>query len=133
MKPLPLPDADTAPYWNAVAGHRLICQCCTACGIYAFPPVPRCPECLAPQTMEWREMSGHGTVYAYTVMHMALVRGFEPPYIVAEVELAEQPGLRLTCNILDCAPANVRIGMPVVIAFEDRGAGVSIPQFRPAS
>jgi uncharacterized OB-fold protein len=131
MKPLPLPDADTAPYWQAASEHRFAGQRCTACGTYAFPPLPRCPECLT-RTMEWVELSGRGTVFSYCVMHLPLIIGFAPPYVVADVDLEEQPGLRITTNILNCPIEDVRIGMPVTVTFEDREGGVTLPQFEPA-
>lgn len=131
MKPLPLPDADTAPYWQAASEHRFICQRCTACGKYTFPPTPRCPVCLS-STLEWVELSGRGTVFTYCVMHLPLVAGFEPPYVVADVELEEQQGLRIITNILNCPIEDVHIGMPVTMTFEDREVGIALPQFEPA-
>jgi uncharacterized OB-fold protein len=82
--------------------------------------------------MEWVEMSGCGTIFSYCVMHLSLVAGFAPPYVVADVELQEQRGLRITTNILNCAVQDVRIGMEVTVTFEDREAGVTLPQFEPA-
>jgi uncharacterized protein len=131
VKPLPLPDADTAPYWQAAREHRFTAQRCTACGTYAFPPAARCPACLT-STMEWVELSGRGTIFSYCVMHLPLVAGFTPPYIVADIELQEQPGLRITTNILNCTTKAVRIGMEVTVIFEDREGGAGLPQFEPA-
>jgi uncharacterized OB-fold protein len=82
--------------------------------------------------MEWAEVSGRGTVFSYCVMHLPLVAGFEPPYVVADIELAEQSGLRITTNILNCPLGDIRIGMPVTVTFEDREPGVALPQFEPA-
>ncbi len=76
-------------------------------------------------------MSGRGTVYSYTVMHANLVAGFEPPYVVASIELEEQPGLLVTANVVACASDAVRIGMPVAVTFEERTPEVTLPQFRP--
>ena len=59
------------------------------------------------------------------------MRGFDAPYLIAQVELDEQPGLRLTTNLIDCDPSGARIGMPVSVAFEDRSGGLAVPQFRP--
>lgn len=50
--------------------------------------------------------------------------------MVAWVELEE--GVQVLTNIVGCAPEAVRIGMPVVVAFEDVDDAVSIPRFRPA-
>jgi uncharacterized protein len=81
--------------------------------------------------MEWVNMSGRGTVFSYCVMHLPLVAGFVPPYLVVEVELEEQRGLRVTTNILNCPIDGVRIGMAVKVTFEDREGGFSLPQFEP--
>jgi uncharacterized OB-fold protein len=53
------------------------------------------------------------------------------PFVVAIVELAEQPGLRLTTNLVNCAVDQVKIGMPVRVLFENRDP-VWIPLFEPA-
>jgi len=53
--------------------------------------------------------------------------------VVAIVELDEQPGLRLTTNIVHCAPDDVKIGMRVRVLFEDLGEDVYLPLFEPAS
>jgi uncharacterized OB-fold protein len=59
------------------------------------------------------------------------VPGFDPPYWVAIVEIDEQPGLRLTTNLVGCSPADVKIGMRVRVCFEEREEGIYIPLFEP--
>ncbi len=54
-------------------------------------------------------------MHTFTVNHQPWMPGPEPPYVVAIVELPEQDGLRLTTNIVNCAPDDVRIGMPVQV------------------
>ena len=66
-------------------------------------------------------MSGRGTVYTYTINRQAWVPGLEVPFVIAMVELDEQPGLRLMTNIVDCPTEEVEIGMPVEVAFVERG------------
>jgi uncharacterized OB-fold protein len=56
----------------------------------------------------------------------------EPPYVIALVELEEQPGLRLTTNIVDCAPKDVWIGLPVQVRFVESD-DLYIPVFEPVS
>ena len=54
--------------------------------------------------------------------------------MVALVELAEQPGLRLTTNIVHCPPEAVGIGQEVEVVFrriEDPGGDVWLPLFEP--
>ena len=60
--------------------------------------------------------------------------GPELPYVVAIVEIEEQPALRLTTNLVNCAPDEVRIGMAVRVVFEkraDRDGDIWIPLFEP--
>ncbi len=75
-------------------------------------------------------LSGRGVVYAFTINHYRWLPDMEPPYIVAEVDLVEQEGLRLMTNIVDCPLDEVRTGMPVQVVFARHG-DVYIPLFRP--
>ena len=129
-RPLPLPDIDSKPYWDAALRHRLMMPRCRACGFLSFPPHHFCRRCTSGD-LEWAEVDGRGTVYTYSIMHDTLVRGLDPPYVLAQVELDAQPGLRMVCNILECDPRDVRIGMPVEITFQDVTEDVTLPQFRP--
>ena len=129
-KPLPQPDLDSQPYWEAARQHKLMLPRCQRCGHTSFPPRPRCPRCLS-QDLAWTELSGRGVVHSFCVMHDDLIQGFQPPYVIAHVELEEQAGLLLTSNILDCPTDQVRIGMLVEVTFEEVTEEVSLPQFRP--
>ncbi len=129
-KPAPVPDAETQPYWDAAARHVLSLPHCQDCDRYVFPPRPICPRCLG-APLEWVELSARGTLYSFAVMWESYMKGFDAPYLIAQVELDEQPGLRLTTNLIDCDPSGARIGMPVSVAFEDRSDGLAVPQFRP--
>ena len=129
-KPVPFPDMETEPFWAAAREHKLMLPKCEDCGFVIFPPKARCPRCLS-ENVRWTEMSGRGTVYTFSIMHDTFMRGYEPPYVVAQVDLEEQAGLRLNCNIMECEVADVRIDMPVEVVFEDRTDEVTLPQFRP--
>lgn len=129
-RPLPLADEDSRPYWEAAKQGRLELPRCQSCSKFHFPPRPRCPYCLSPQ-LEWSEVGGRGKVYSFTVIHVPIVRGFETPYAVAQVELVEQAGLRLMANILGIPASDVAIGMAVEVVFEDVGDAAVLPQFRP--
>lgn len=130
MRPLPLPDIETRPYWEAAKRHELKLPKCRDCGRFMFPPRSACSQCLT-RNVEWVEMSGRGTVYTFVTMHDTFIRGMEPPFVAAEVELEEQAGLRITCNILECAVDKVYFGMPVEVTFQDVTDEVTLPQFRP--
>jgi uncharacterized OB-fold protein len=129
LRPVPFADPESAPYWAAAKAHALQLQHCAACGRYQFPPRPLCAVCHEPP--DWKPVSGRGTIYTFTIMRESFMRGFPPPYVVAEVELEEQPGLRLVANVVECDVEAVRIGQPVEVVFEERSEEVTVPQFRP--
>lgn len=70
-------------------------------------------------------------MFTFTVNHHPYNPDIPVPYGIAIVELAEQPGLRVAANIVDCEPDSVTCGMPVSMRPE-RGAG-GAPLFAPAS
>ncbi len=129
-KPLPSGDDLTRPFWDACARHTLDIQQCASCNRFIHFPLPACPACGS-QELGWSEVSGRGTIYSYVVVHQAVTPGFEDdvPYVVAWVELEEQQGLRLLCNILGSDPDEVHVGDQVEVCFEVRGE-YTMPQFR---
>jgi uncharacterized OB-fold protein len=77
-------------------------------------------------------VSGRATVATFTVNEHTWLPGFPPPYVIAIVEIAEEPDVRLTTNIMDCAVSEVHIGMPVEVLFE-QWDDVWVPVFRPVA
>lgn len=66
----------------------------------------------------------------FTVNHQQWLPDFSPPYVVAIVALEEDDGARLTTNIVNCDPDDVRIGMAVRVTFE-QAEDVHLPLFEP--
>jgi uncharacterized OB-fold protein len=131
-KPLPVEDDLSRPYWQGARRGVLLIQRCTACGSYVHYPKPTCPGC-GHADLRPTPVSGRGTVYTFTVSHYVGAPGFEneTPYVIALVELEEQPGLRLVSNLRGCGADQVRVGMPVEVVFEEVMPGITLPQFRP--
>jgi uncharacterized protein len=75
-------------------------------------------------------VSGKGKVFTFTVNHHAYNPAVPPPYVVAIVELAEQDDLRIATNIVNCAPEDVAVDMPVRVRFEPQG-DMFVPVFEP--
>ncbi len=127
--PLPELDPDNTFFWTSGADGRLRFLRCSDCQNFVHPPRPRCAVCrgenLSPQTV-----SGRGTVHTFTVNHQPWVPGMKVPFVVAIVELNEQPGLRLTTNIIQCPPEEVYVGQSVRVAFEQK-EDVWLPFFAP--
>ena len=122
----------TAPYWKAAREGRLVVQECRSCGGLAHPPLPACPCCHG-SDLGWRQVSGDGTVYSYTVVRHPTHVAFADrvPYVIALVELAEGPWL--VTGITGCAPDEVRAGMRVRVTFRPVTGEVTLPYFEPAS
>lgn len=117
MRKLPLLTPDTAPFWQGGENGLLnICHC-GSCQHFFHPPAPVCPQCMSSEVGP-RAVSGRGTVASFTVNHQAWVPDLPVPYVVAIVELAEQPGLRFVSNIVGVTPDEVHIDMPVRVTFE---------------
>ena len=76
------------------------------------------------------DVSGLATVIGYTVNHQQWLPDFAPPYVIANVALADDPTIHLTTNIVDVEPDDVRIGMEVRVRFEHVD-DVWIPLFEP--
>lgn len=127
---LPALDATNEFFWTAGGHGELRFLRCQACGYHLHPPGPRCPDCGA-LDLRPEAVSGRGTVVSCTVNHQQWA-GPEEPWVIAIVELAEQAGLRLTTNIVGCAPDDVHIDQEVTVTFEQHG-DVWFPLFEPAS
>ena len=129
-KPLPQIGPDMAPFFEAARRRELVVQQCAKCRALRFPARAICSRCLAREAT-WVPVSGRGAVFSFAVMHQAIHPGFaaEVPYPVVVIELEE--GVRLLSNLVDCPLADVRIGLPVEVVFEDVTAEVTLPKFRP--
>ena len=130
--PSPLADASTLPWWQAAAEHRLVVQRCSSCGATRLPPAPLCPECRSADA-GWKEVSGRGEVYTYTVVHRPIAAGQPLPTVIAVIALEDAGGVRILSNLVAADPQEVAIGMPVELVWEDMSGELAIPRFRPAS
>jgi uncharacterized OB-fold protein len=115
----PLPDLSPANewFWTSGADGTLRVQGCDDCGQLIHPPVPICPYCRS-RSSKPTAVSGRGTIVGLTVNAHRWLPGFDPPYVIANVALAEDPRVHLTTNIVDCEPSDVAIGHEVAVRFE---------------
>ncbi len=100
---------------------------CRKCGKIHFPPRPLCDECFS-EKFDWIEISPKGKLLTYTIIHVA-AQPFQPmvPYAVGIVEF--EHGLKIPGIIKDVAPENIKIEMPVTIAFDACTATGQWPQW----
>ena len=129
-RPVPVPDELSAPYWAAAARHALATARCSRCESFAIPPGQACPTCGSTDPQyAWQEVSGRGIVRSWTVIRQSFLPGFDVPFLLVDVELAEQPELRMIGRLVDGPDAPVTIGTRVKAAFEDVADGVAVPAF----
>jgi len=128
-RPLPELGPDSSWFWTSGEDGRLRVQGCTQCGGLVHPPVPICPHCRS-RSREATAVSGVATVIGYTVNAHQWLPDLPPPYVVAIVALVEDPSVRLTTNIVGCAPEAVHIGQQVRVRFEQHD-DVWVPLFEP--
>lgn len=129
--PLPVPDADSAPFWDACRAGRLTAQQCPECARFRWPPMEFCPHCHH-HGGYWKDLSGEGVVRSFVVVHRAFDPAFSDkvPYVIAHVGLDGAEGVNLICNVLADPVDSVAVGQRVAVEFEDMGT-VSLPRFRP--
>ncbi|WP_067650856.1 Zn-ribbon domain-containing OB-fold protein [Nocardia harenae] len=130
-KPIPIPTEADRPYWDALREHRVVLSRCTSCGWYSQRRRMLCPECLG-EEFAWTQVSGRGTIYAFTAVHQTWVAAFagDVPYVLVSVALEEQPSLVLVTNLVGEYDFDaLDIDLPVVADFEPRGDQVLL-QFR---
>jgi uncharacterized OB-fold protein len=126
---LPRVDDSNRHFWTGGEQGELRFLRCQDCGWWIHPPSPVCPQCLS-RSVEPDRVSGRGVVHTFTINHQPWIPGFDPPYVVAVVELVEQEGLRLTTNIVGVDLPAVHIGMEVQVTFEQYD-DVWLPFFGP--
>ncbi len=137
MKPVPVPDLSSQPFFDGALAGRLMLRRCPRCGTFqspsayiAVPARPRCLRCLA-APLDWVAASGRASLYSFAVVHQSSDEAFaaDLPYNLAVVETEE--GVRLSSQVVDCPIDKLAIGMALEVVFERCGDDVALPKFRP--
>ena len=131
---LPVADEVSAPYWQACASHELKLPRCGPCGRLSLPPDIVCPQCRSAEPdWTWQTVSGRGRIRTWTVVRHSFLQGFELPFVLVDVELDEDAGVRMVGRLVDGPEAALALGDRVELAFEDVADGIAIPSFRRAA
>jgi uncharacterized OB-fold protein len=127
--PLPEPIAESVPFWEGCQRGELLYQRCRECGAAIHDPAGACRVCLSPD-LDWVRSEGKGTVYSWTVIWRPQTPAFEVPYAVAIVDMAE--GYQMLTSLIDCDTDDIRLGLPVEVAFRRLSDEITLPYFRPS-
>ena len=130
---LPRLDDHNREFWTGGAAGELRFWRCQDCGFYIHPPQPICPIDQS-KNLAVEAVSGKATLASYSINHQNWMPGPELPYVVAIIEIDEQPSVRLTTNLVNCPHDEIQIGMPLRVTFEhheDPDGDVYLPLFEP--
>jgi hypothetical protein len=130
QKPVPVIDADSAPYWEGAKQNKLMVQKdrkSGKCFLYSRRLAPGVDD----SQVEWVEAGGKGRIYSFTVAHAPAGPAFKDdvPYVIASIELDE--GARVLANIVTDQPDSLAIGQRVEVLFDRVSDELTIPKFRP--
>lgn len=128
-RPLPQLTDENEFFWTSGADGQLRFQQCQACESLIHPPAPVCRYCRS-RDIGVRTVSGEATLAGFTVNHRFSVPGLPAPYVIAQVAMVEDPRVRLTTNIVEADPEDLRLGQQVEVVFEQI-EDVWLPLFRP--
>jgi uncharacterized OB-fold protein len=126
----PLPSEASIGFWEGARQGKLVLSHCCTCGQYIHYPSTACDRCLSTD-LEWREVSGIGTVESFTTVYRAFSPEFadDVPYTAALVRLDE--GTQLLTWLTGVEPDAATIGMRVQATFEKISDTISLHRFRP--
>jgi uncharacterized OB-fold protein len=127
--PVPVPTPETAHFWQGTQVGELRLQRCDDCQHVYFPPRPFCPACAC-RSVSVFAASGVASLYSYVINHRPHP-GFNGPYAIAVVTLAEGP--RMMANIVNTpqTPEALQLDMPLQVTFETLTEEVTLPYFEP--
>jgi len=134
LKPLPIADLDSQPFWARCKAHELSAQRCSDCRKFRWPPQAFCPHCYS-WKFDWTKLGETGTVASFVVVHYVSIAAFQEdvPYVVAHITLdGTDQQITMISNVIECLGEQVRVGMHVRVVFDDVTADVTLPKFRPA-
>ena len=129
--PGPEPHVADQQFWDYCQQRELRFQRCVSCQRFRHPPTPLCPSCRSFES-EWIQAPDTGVVFSFTIVHHPLHPAMKTvvPYNVAIIDFPECDHVRLISNVIDTAPEEMCIGMPVSLVWETAGNGLLVPRFR---
>jgi uncharacterized OB-fold protein len=125
----PKPRTFSKAYWDATREKRLLVQYDKRNGRYQF--FPRAASIYdGRRDLEWREVSGKGQIFSYTIAHRARppFQGHEP-FIIGLVTLDE--GVNVMGNVVHCTAEQIKVGLRVKPFWAPLANGTHLLMFEP--
>jgi uncharacterized OB-fold protein len=126
----PKPRSFSKSYWEATRQKKLLIQYDRKAGKYQFFPRATSIFTANPDDLEWREVSGKGEIFTYTIARRTRepFQGHEP-FFIATVTL--DVGVNVLANIVNCGLEEMRIGLKVKPYWAPLPNGTHLLMFEP--
>jgi hydroxymethylglutaryl-CoA synthase len=99
---------------------------CKSCGTVLYPPQRVCTKCQSKDYFEDYKFSDkRGHIFTYAIDQLSWSK--QIPVLVGVVDF--EGGGRVMCEICDCNPDEMRIGMPVEMCFRKLGQDTDIQNY----
>ena len=129
-RPLPVERSFSKPFWEATREKRLLIQYDRVAQAYQFYPRPTSIYTGKASNLEWREVSGRGQVFSYTIARRARPPFREhEPFWLALVTLDE--GVNVMANVVGCTQEQMAIGLRVKPHWQPLSDGRNLLLFEP--
>jgi uncharacterized OB-fold protein len=131
-KLIPVADALSKPFWDAVNQRRLVLQHCAACDRLQYPPQQACQVCNSAAGLTWKEVDGKGHIATYIVIEDGRLNRRMPdqPYNLAMVTLDADIRVNFYSNLPGTPPYQAPVGAAVEVTFEQVAPGQLIHEWR---
>lgn len=129
-KPLPEPTPVSRPFWDGLRERKVRVQFSPSLGEYVFYPRLLAPGTLA-DDLEWREISGMGTLYTFTVAGRETAPPWADslPQLLAVVQWDEGP--KFSTELVETDPNELKVGLRVEPVFDDvPGSEITMLRYR---
>ena len=113
-KLIPVADASSQPFWDAVNQRRLPLQHCAPCDRLQYPPQQACQACNSAANLTWKEVEGSGHIATNIVIEDGRLNRRMPdqPYNFAMVTLDADPRVNCYSNLPAPRPTRRRSVRP---------------------
>ena len=119
------------PWWNGSKEKKVVIQYCKATKKYQHFPRPTSIFTGRIKDIEWREISGKGTVFSWTITHRGTASFREvEPYAVACVTF-DEAGVNHIANMVNCKAEDLKVGMRVEPYWMPLDDGKHLLMFQP--
>ncbi|MEM3673541.1 MAG: Zn-ribbon domain-containing OB-fold protein [Candidatus Bathyarchaeia archaeon] len=114
-------------FYKHISQRKLMAGKCKKCGKVHLPPRPLCDNCFS-KNFEWIQLPTKGKLLTYTIIHVAPPQ-FQAmtPYAVGIIQL--ENGLKIPGMIKNTKLEQIKIGMPLILEFEECSATQQWPQW----